>query len=333
MSRTLLGRSVSVFVLIGVGCVSAQLLDWQEQYFAGMRALQEGRYADAHTSLHAAYDRARAASADDEWMARTSFGLASLARTQGDCGMAERLQRAAITLLEGRGEPSPLLAMAWNGLGEALLEQARIDEAEPLVTKALRVFESDSRTKEGAFLCRRHLAEIRFMHEDYAGAETLLKALIADERREPAAADLVSALGVLGRTYMIQHRWTESELLLREAMERDLPLGEQSPALADSRVTLATLYRVQGHIERAEPLLRKSIKTYQAIGDPHAAMAYAQLGWCALAERKYMTARDLLQKAVDVAAHASMSEALVSKLRDEVAAIGPSFAQATRSRR
>jgi tetratricopeptide (TPR) repeat protein len=322
MSRELPGRSVFVFVLIGGASVSAQLTDYQEQYFVGMRAMQQGRYVEAHASLQALYERARTLPSDDEWKVRAVYGLGSLSRMEGDCRKAEQLQREATTLLEHRGgPPSPIHAFVANGLGEALLEQARYDEAEEAFTHALRIAESDPEMKQVAFLCRRHLAEIQFMRQDFAGAEKLFKKLIADERMEHVYGDLAGVLDVLGRLYLTEHRWREAEPLLREAVERDLQSGEQSPALADSRTTLATLYRVEGHIDRAEPLLRKALKTYETNGDAHAATVYVQLSWCALAEHKYMTARELLQKAVDVAVGGSMSEVFVSRLRDELAAV------------
>lgn len=333
----MLGRSVPVFVLIGVACLSAQvpaaLAAYQDQYYAGMRALKDGRYTEARPLLQAAYDGARTPSEDVMWKGRTAFGLGSLTRSTGNSVLAEKLQREAISLLQSDGEPSPLLGLALNGLGEALLEQAKFDEAEQVTTKALRILEHEPTLKDWAFLCRRHLAESRLMQQDFAGAEKLLTALVADERRETTAPDLPAALSDLGRVYAVQNRWKEAETLLRESVDRNLPLGELSGALADARVTLATLYRVSGHNERALPLLRKALKTYETIGDPHSASVYVQLGWCAFAEHKYMVAHDYLQKAVDVAGEASLSEALVSKLKEELATVGPAFATAGRSRR
>src|SRR5437016_787381 len=169
MSHELPSRSVFVFVLIGGASFSAQLVDYREQYFAGMRAIQQGRYAEARVSLQAVYDHARTPPSDDDWKARTAFGLGSLSRAEGDCHKAEQLHREATTLLEHRsGPPSPLLALVSNGLGEALLEQTRYDEAEEALTQALRIAESGPEMKQLAFLSRRHLAEIQFMRQDLA---------------------------------------------------------------------------------------------------------------------------------------------------------------------
>ena len=315
--------------------------EWQEQYFAGMHALGEGRFVEADLALQGAYDRARKPPADEMWVARTLYGLGSLARTRGDCRTAERLQSEAGTMLEGLGagvgverrhDRAILLAMVWNELGESLLEQGRLDEAVKLVTKAQGVFEQDATARQWGLLCRRHLAEVQIMRSDLAGAEESLKKLIADERLEPASTELTSALGLLGRLYIIERRFSEAESMLQEAGSRALAHGEKSLSFADTRVAMATLYRVQGRLERAEPLLRKSLKIYEATGDPRAAEAYAELGRCAMTERKFMTAHNLFAKAVDAAAKASMPDIVLSRLRDDLAAAGPTYANAERSR-
>lgn len=335
MSHGLWWWSVSVFVLAGMACASAQVPQWQQQLDAGMSAFKSGRYTEARTLLQSAYDGTRApgSGADGTWRARAAYELGSLARTQGDCAASERFQVEARTILETEGGNAALLAMVWNGLGEALLEQGRFDESEKWFALAVPAFERDPAMKNGAYLGRRHLAEIRIMRQDFNGAEQALMTLIVNERREASAPDLPGALGDLGRLYMMDHRWKDAESLLREAMDRDLKLGEHNPALADSQTALATLYRVEGRIERAEPLLRKALKTYEISGDPHAAAVYAQLGWCALAEHKDMTAREFLDKAVDVAAAASMPEGYVSRLRAEAAAVEPAYAESVRPRR
>lgn len=332
MSCTLLGRSVSVFALIGAGWAGAEVSGWEELYVAGMRALNEGRYPEAREKMQAAYDRARKPPADEPARARTAYGLGAVLRALGDCGSAEQLQREARAILEARGDSSVLLAMVWKCLGETLMEQEKYDDAGLAFQAALRVPAQEPAMRQCVFLCRRHLAEIQFLRQDIAGAEELLKGVIADARQAPESADLAGALGSLARVYMVEHRFAEAEKLLREAVDRDLPRGEQSLALADSRVTLATLYRVEGRLERAEPLFRRALKTYETSRDPHASMVYLQLGWCALAEHKYMVAREFMQKAVDIAAQAPMPDPIVSKLRDELASVGAVFARSTKSR-
>ena len=328
----MIGRCLSILALIAAASVSAQLVDWQEQYFAGMRALQEGRYLEARTLLDVAYDRARTPPVDEIWTARTAFGVGSLAGAEGDAAKATDLLDQARYILERRADSQVLLASVLNGLGEAYLDEARWDDAEQVFSRAAKIFESDAAWKRGAFLSRRHLAEIRFMHEEYDACERLLKPLIAEERQDAGGEDLASALTVLGRVYTVQRRWKDGERAFREAVEIRVHVSEDSAGLADTQLALATLYRSEGHPERAEPLLRKCIKRYETRADPRVVGAYLQLSWCARDDGKYGTAKELLQKAIAIASKASMAEVAMRKLRQELADVAPEYAKTQSSR-
>jgi len=321
------GRSVFVFAVIAAGSGGTVDLDWQEKYWAGMRGLQEGRYVDARAALQSAYDAAQQLPASDPWKARAAFGLGSFALSRGNIAWAERLHNDARIMLEGQGEASPLLAMVWNGLGEIFMEQSRLEEAEDVIGKALSVFGRDPKLSGCAFLSRRRLAEIRVMRQDYAGAEQMLQALLADERQAPAASDveLPATLRIMGHLYIMQNRLAEAEPLLREAMTLQLARN-QNLAAADTMVTLSGLYRLEGRLERAAPLLRKAVKCYEQAGDPHAVSAYVELARCAAAEKKYLTARNLLQKAIDMARKGPMSDVLIARFEQDLASIMPEFA-------
>ncbi len=314
------GRSVSVLALIGTAWINAQVSGWKQKYDAGMAALQEGRYADARALLETA-----ARSGDGATRGRAAYGLGSVCLSEGRFEEAERFFNEAKATLEPLGGPAVQLAVIWNGLGEVYLNQTRLDDAEKATRRAMSLFEGAPEVHPCMFLCRRHLAEICFMGQDYAGAKKLLKELIADERTFPNESKgmLGATLSVLARTYLMQNRLAEAEPVAKESMELQRQFGEQSPAYADSLVLMAGVYRLEHRLERAEPLPRKALKIYERIGDPRDVFAYRELGCESATEGKYLMARDYFEKALDTARKASMTERVTSTLEKDLVSVQP----------
>ncbi len=327
----LLARSVSALALIGYGDSGAQLSDWQRKYVDGMSALKQGRLADARAALPAMYEAARKLPDGDIWKTQGAFGLASLRLAEGDLSAAETLFKEARAAAEREGNAGSLLGAIWNGLGEVYVSQLRFDAAEEAMRTAFSKYGSDLLGAQGRLLCRRHIGEIRMLRGDLAGAEEMLRPLIAAEKERPSAAPalLASALTALGRTYMLEARWAESESCLKQAAALERAYADEA-ALADTLLATATLYRAEGRLERAEPLLRKVLKTYAALGDPRIAFAYSQMSLCAAAERKYATAGALLNRAVEAARIGHMPERVIAGMKDDLASAETEFATAKR---
>ncbi len=316
---TLLGRSVSVFALMAAACINAQVSDWKQQYETGMAAVEEGRYADARALFKTMYDAAQ--SSDAPTRARAAVGLGSVCLSEGHFADAERFFNEARAILEPLGGPAVQLAMIWNGLGEVWVNQARLDDAEKAIQRGMSLLKHALDVNPSMFICRHHLAEIRFMRQDLAGAEELLKSLIADERKSPndSRTTLGVSLSVLGRTYLLQNRVAEAGPLIKESMELQRQFGEQSPAFADSLILMAGAYRMERHLERAEPLVRKALKIYERAGDPRAVFALRELGCEAEAEGKYLMARNYFEKALDMARKASMTDQVTAAIEGDLA--------------
>ncbi len=332
----LLARGVCALALIGYGDGGAQSLDWQKLYFDGMSALQQGRLADARAALPVAYEAAAKLREGEPGAilakARGALGLASLRLAEGDARAAERLYIEARERAESAGDRSNLLASIWSGLVEAYVAQLRFDEAENAIREAMSRFLSDSVGRQGIFLCRRRMGEIRIMRGDLPGAEKILLPLIADERKgSNNGPALASALTALARVYMAEARWQESESDLKEAAALERSSGDEA-ALADTTLALAALYRAEGRLERAAPLLRKVVKTYTALGDPRLAFAYGEMAMCAETEGKYLTARRLFEQAVTSARGSAIPERVIAAMQANFANAEVEFATSRKPR-
>jgi tetratricopeptide (TPR) repeat protein len=327
MSCALMGRSVSVFALIGAALVSAQISDWQQKYDQGISALNEGRNADGRAILQAAYDAAQ--SLDDRVRARAAGGLASAFLQEGHLEEAERYYNEARAILEPSGGPAIQLAIVWTGLGEIFLDRLRLDEGEKALRRAMSLLKDTPQVHPCALLCRRHFAELLFLRGDYAAAETLLKELVADARKSGSPM-LGITLSVLGRTYIMQKRLADAEPAIKESMDLQRQSGEQSPAYADILVLMAGEYRLEGRMERAAPLVRKALKIYEDFHDPRAVFAYRELAMEAATEGKYLMARGHIEKALDIARKASMPERVTETLEQDLSGVPPVVASSRR---
>ncbi len=124
------------------------------------------------------------------------------------------------------------------GLAELYVEQSRYTQAEPLLRRALAVWEQ-------------HLG--------------------------PQHPHTAFALHDLARVYSAQGRCTEAELLFRRALEiREQQLGPEHPKTAESLNNLGKLYADAGRSTEAEPLLRRALTIReQRLGPDHPYTAFS----------------------------------------------------------
>ncbi len=315
-----LGISVSICLAIANFAAGQVMSGTQARFARGLEALKQGRFRDAHADLVAAYDALRPLDARDERRCVAAFALASLNFQEGDLRAAEQHYQEAAC---GK-EDTELAAMSFNGLAEAYLSEMRAAEAETALRKALAYLDSKPSANSLALVARRHLAEARIVQGDRANGERMLKALIEDGGKLQPDQQLTAAITFsdLGRLYLDQERFDEAEDVLRQAVEISRKFGEKHPTYADTIVSLATLFRVRGQTERAEPLLRKALKIYDQAGDPKSVTVLAELGACALVDHKYVTAKQHYEKALQMTRQTYGQEhVLAARLEASVATV------------
>ena len=188
-------------------------------------------------------------------------------------GAAEKQLRHALDEATGLANPK-LIAIASNDLAQLLHRTNRIEEAMPLIRRALEITE--------ATFGKRHPAVASFLnnsaillHETSRPEEAELlmrQALEIDEaafgKRHPAVAIDFGNLAILLQD---TNRIEEAELLMRQALEIDeAAFGKRHPAVAIRLNNLATLLRQINRIEEAEPLAWKALEIDEAaFGDQH----------------------------------------------------------------
>ncbi|MDO9452858.1 MAG: tetratricopeptide repeat protein [Stagnimonas sp.] len=137
---------------------------------------------------------------------------------------AERAARAALLIiptLPEDGPESPFMSAQLQSLAAALWQQARYDEAEPVVQQALA---------------------------------------IASKNAAPHSAQMVGAKSDLGVLRMKQGRWSEAEQLMQEILEaRRSQYGNDHRQVFLARLNLAELAAAQAHWAVALPLYRQSL--------------------------------------------------------------------------
>lgn len=216
--------------------------------------------------------------------------LALLSFEHGRYTEAESLYRRALTILEQQLElecphtsqslnglavlsrdananatQADQLAHSLIGLAELYVEQSRYTQAEPLLRRALAVWEQ-------------HLG--------------------------PQHPHTAFALHDLARVYSAQGRYTEAELLFRRAVEiREQQLGPEHPKTAQSLNNLGKLYTDAGRYTEAEPLLRRALTIReQRLGPEHPYTAFSlnNLAKLCVDVGRYTEAKSLLRRALTI---------------------------------
>ena len=153
---------------------------------------------------------------------RAQAFLASIERQLGDTTAANAAAQATATLPADQPWPDPLAAeaaqyrigrKAWGDTAQQLLEQNRVDEAEPIVTQLTKNYPS---APEGWLL----LGRLRFVRNDCAGAEQALR------RHLQLASNSVNGHFQLGITLLCLEKYSESTAALQKAIEFKPDFGE-----------------------------------------------------------------------------------------------------------
>ena len=121
---------------------SAQGTAWKSNSAGGVKAFQQGRYAEAEKLFLAALEEAKGFGPQDPRLATSLNNLAELYRAQGRYAEAEPLYKRALAIVEkALGVEHPHVATSLNNLASLYLDQGRYAEAEPLYKRSLAIDE------------------------------------------------------------------------------------------------------------------------------------------------------------------------------------------------
>ena len=143
-------RNITGLLLAGVLCLALSsptpyaqdTTKWEKSNAAGMKAYEEGRYAEAEKRWLAALEEAENFGPDDERLATSLNNLAALCRTQGKYAEAEPLYQRSLAIREkALGPEHPDVASSLNNLAGLYDNQGKHAEAEPLYQRALAIVE------------------------------------------------------------------------------------------------------------------------------------------------------------------------------------------------
>jgi tetratricopeptide (TPR) repeat protein len=194
---------------------------------------------------------------------QAALGAYASART-----LFERALKVRETTL---GAEHPGTATSLNNLAMLLLDTNRLDEAEPLMRRMLRIMEAHNYSDLAGGL--NNVALLLRMTNRLSEAEPLYRrALVINEaslgKDHPhIARNLNNLAQLLQDTY----RLGEAEPLMRRALAIDeTSLGKDHPSVAIDLNNLATLLQVTNRVDEAEPLMRRALAIHEAsLGKDH----------------------------------------------------------------
>ena len=233
--------------------------------------------------------RAAANVEDATEIAETLVGLSEVRSLQGDYEETEKLLREAIDIQRQiLGEENLTVARSLDNLGMALLDQGRLDEAEPLLRDSLamrrKVVPGGLHPDLDTGL--NNLAYFLVESGEYEETEAILREALDMKQRLFGDSHPSVAVG-LNNLAVVLHdvgNYEAAETNYLQALEiRRKVLDKDHPQIAQSLNNLAFLYNDTGDTERAMAMSSEALTVYQAAypGD-HPDIAYGKqnyAGW------------------------------------------------------
>lgn len=161
---------------------------------------------------------------------------------------------AAVRASSALGEASRLLVDA-----QLLLQDSRAAEAEPLLLRALELYERGDDVPAECVQVLNDLASIAITRGDLTAGESLLQRalVLANARFGGDHPHVAAMLGGLARLYMRRSEFVKAEPLLQRLLEIKRARGDDHPEVATVLASLATVHSAIGAHASAERILRR----------------------------------------------------------------------------
>jgi tetratricopeptide (TPR) repeat protein/transcriptional regulator with XRE-family HTH domain len=187
-------------------------------------------------------------------------------------------------------------------VGNYLVDRGWIQEAEPLLQRALQIREQLLGPEHlDVAECLHSLGWLYAEQSRYGEAELFFQRVLHIRERllDPEHLDVAESLHRLGDISFEQGRYKEAEPFFQRALLiREHLLGAEHLDVADSLDNLGLVYMRQGRYEEAEPLLQRAVTIWEQAGPQHLRIARAlhYLGRLYLKQDRYREAETLLQR-------------------------------------
>ena len=190
---------------------------------------------------------------------------------------SEAQQRKALAEAKAHAN-TRFIAAALNNLGLLLQDTNRLQEAEPLMRRALEIIKASYGEHHPAVATGlNNLGQLLLDTNQHKEAEPLMRrALEIDEASYGEHHSAVArGLNNLGRLLQFTNRIAEAEPLMRRALEIiKASYGEHHPTVATGLNNLAMLLKDTNRLKEAEPLMRRALEIDEAsYGEHHPAVA------------------------------------------------------------
>jgi len=275
------------------------------------------RHPDTHTlTIHRLVQAVLTDQMDEhmqrQWVERVVRAV-SRAFPAGEFANWQRCQRlfphalACAALIEQWSLAFPEAAQLLDQAGSYLRERAQYKEAEPLLKRALAIYEQSLEAQHSDMArCLNDLATLYWNQGKYEQAESLFQQAltIREQTLGLEHPDVASSLNNLALLYWNQGKYEQAEPLYHRALAiREQVLGLGHADVAQTLNNLGILYLAQGRYAQAEPLLKRALAVWeQALGPTHPDVAFSlhNLAFLYYNLGNYAQAEPLFQRALAI---------------------------------
>lgn len=206
---------------------------WEAYQSAGVKALQEGRSAEAERLLMAAIGRAEQFGKEDPRLAQTLNDLGVLYASQGKKVEAEPLFRRSLEIIrETIGPEHPNAVSPLRNLGILYATQGKFAEAEALLRQALAIdLATLGPDHPEVAVALRNLAGFYAAQGNYPEAERLVRKSLGIQEKVlgPEHVEVASSLEVFAALLRKTHRDEEAKELEARAHEIHAMQTQRNP--------------------------------------------------------------------------------------------------------
>jgi tetratricopeptide (TPR) repeat protein len=198
-------------------------------------------------------------------------------------------------------------ALILNEIAFVYYRNARYDKAEPLMKRAIEIFEKSlGEDHPSVATALNNLAQLYKDTNRLAEAEPLMKRVVEileNSDGEPMP-NYAGALNNLAGLYQRTGRLTEAEPLLKQALAIDeANFGKNHPNVAIRLNNLAQLYQETERLADAEPLMKRTVEIFEkSLGEnhPNVATALNNLAWLYKVTSRFVEAEALMRRALAI---------------------------------
>lgn len=270
------GKGLNGLTLNPKSEISCELRTWQYTVFIekvsdanklhaiASKFSRSSLYADAEGVLKAAVAAAqRDPGPQHPFTGELNLELARALRTQGKLNEAEWVYRRALSIYEVAGSHDLDVAGTCEALGSLYIENKKLQQATPMLTRALGIYESVPGSKPdaiGKLLCQ--LAEVKLDESNLDEAEQYYTraSVSLEERKHPDWLTVLNKMGALCEAQSRNKEALAHYMRTLSAFETIKRARELDTAVAAHRIAAINL--AEGHLSEVQPYIERATDFY-----------------------------------------------------------------------